>query len=254
MPRNPVRLLVASAVATAMLLAPGLPAQAGEGPPPGSLTSLPTFDRFEPEFTFGPEGDEPPCDAPVATIYFGDGEGEGGSGDPSGLDPDDVIEFDSPLSGTFRPGDAPAGFYELEIFCEDGEFTETYFAFFAFARLTIDKVVEGTPPAGATFTVEAVCDSDDFESEEEGTFTEERTFASTGGSAAVVLYAGSECTVTETNDGGATSSSITDATTDFGPAPMDLTTTVTNVFAAAPPAPTPPGAAQPVVTQPTFTG
>ncbi|MGK2949082.1 MAG: DUF5979 domain-containing protein [Acidimicrobiales bacterium] len=244
--RTTARLLAASAVATTVLLAPGLPAQAGAGV---SLDSEPTGNRLVPEFTFGPAGEEPVCDSPVVTIYFDEGAA-------SELDPDDVIEFDSPLSGTFAPGAAPAGFYELEIICEDGEFTETFFASFAFARLTIDKVVEGTAPAGTTFTVEALCDDSEGEGDEGGAFTEERTFEASGGSAAVVLYSGAVCTVTETDDGGATSSTITDGTSDFLPAPVDLTSTVTNVFAASTPTPTPtpPGAAQPVVAAPSFTG
>jgi hypothetical protein len=247
MSRTPARLLAAAAVATAMLLAPGLPAQAGFDP--RFLISEGTGNRVEPEFTFGPEGEEPTCFDPVATIFFGGGEG--GGDDPSTLDPDDVIEFGSPLSGTFRPGAAaPAGFYELEIFCE-GAVPESYSIEFAFARLTIDKVVKGTPPAGTTFTVEAVCDPGVEEAEP---LTEERTFASAGGSATVILYDGAVCTVTETDDGGATSSTITDGTTNFLAEPLDLTTTVTNVFAAVTPAPTPPGAAQPVVAPPAFTG
>ena len=172
------------------------------------------------------------------------------------LDAEAVLAFDTPLSGTFAPGDAPAGFYDLSIECQNGEFPQTFNGSFAFARLTVEKVVDGTAPAGTTFAIEADCFS---ESGDPYDFTEDLEFPAEGGSQAVILYGGAVCTTSETDDGGADSSTVDTPETDFGPAPVDLTSTVTNVFEAGPPPPTPtpepePPAAMPVAVAPTFTG
>jgi hypothetical protein len=248
---TPTKLLGAFAVAAATVLLPLDGADAGViGPPSDTLLSEPTFDREAPGFTFEPDGAEPTCDSPVVTVQGPDGA----------LDPADVVDFDTPLSGTFLPGDAPAGFYDLSILCEDGEFTQTYSASFAYGRLTVTKVVEGDAPPSASFTIQVDCDGGDPEDSE--TFVEERQFGAEGGEAAVIIYEGTVCTTTETDDGGADSATVEGGTADFREAPVDLDATVTNVFDASAPAPTPtptptpaptPGA-QPVVAQPTFTG
>lgn len=249
---SPIKLLAAAGLAAATLLLPVAPVGAGiiEA---GELVTEPTGDRDAPSFTFEFDGPEPTCDNPDVSITA-DGDDAPGVGTP--LDAETVLDFDTPLSGTFAPGaDEPAGYFTLEIVCEDGQLVETYVGTFAFARLTVAKVVEGTAPADASFTVEVDCDSGEGDFE---TFTDTIEFGATGGEAAVVLYGGTVCTTTETADGGATSSSVEGGVADFTPNPIDLTATVTNVFVAPDPTPTPtpaptPGA-QPVVAQPTFTG
>lgn len=235
-----LRALVVAAVLAGTI---GAASPAGAGVPGGNqLISEPTFNRDEPEFTFAPEGD-PSCTGETVSLTGPDGE----------LDPEGLVTFATPLSGTFAPGDAPAGYYTLTIECQNGEFPETWVAEFAFARLTIEKVVEGEAPAGTTFTIEADCFADGQEGYD---FTEVREFPAAGGTQDVILYGGALCTTTETDDGGATSSEVTDPETDFVPAPVDLTTTVTNTFEAEEPEPTPepPPAALPVALAPTFTG
>jgi hypothetical protein len=235
-----LRLLAAMSLLAALLVATlATPASAGDG---NELFSEPTGNRAEPEFTFEPEG-EPSCTGSSVTIEGDEGE----------LDAEDVLTFDTPLSGTFHPGDAPAGFYELTIFCPNGEFPETWVATFAFARLTVNKVVEGTAPAGTTFEIEVDCVAGldgiaagiDF-----GSFVEDLEYGAFGGVQDVILYSGAVCTTTETDDGGADSSSVEGAEADFEESPIDLTATVTNVFAAETVAA--PAEAAPVA--PTFTG
>lgn len=110
-------------------------------------------------------------------------------------------------------------------------------------------------PDSAAFEIEVDCVGDP-EDELDETFTELLTFDVEGGSQEVYIFNATACTVTETDDGGATSSSVSGGEPVFGE-PIDLTSTVTNVFSTSTPAPTPPtppSGAQPVVAPPAFTG
>jgi hypothetical protein len=142
--------------------------------------------------------------------------------------------------------------------------------------LTVDKVVEGTVPAGTTFTVQVDCQSDltpgpaavptvTFDDQGNPTTTNHFT-----------VPAGQVCTVTETATGGATTTSyaceITRGSTDqIGPPFLGnctgdnevtftdvigdaATITVTNTFPTPTPPPVQPPVTQAVVVTPTFTG
>jgi hypothetical protein len=145
--------------------------------------------------------------------------------------------------------------------------------------LTVDKVVKGDDASDTTFTVKVVCGED----------THTLMFSADGdpdpsGSNVVGVPAGTTCTVTETADGGASSTSfacdvtksdedLSDCTDDnvvhFGDTNTDTATiTVTNTFeppttttttTTSPPTTTttttqPPAATAVVTVQPTFTG
>jgi hypothetical protein len=238
--------MTAIAMAAAVLALPANPVGAGVIEPGDDLRIEPTGDRTVPSFDFSVPGD-PGCDGRSVTL----------EGDDGIVDPEERVTFIDDLTGTLDLSGLPAGYYELTIDCQNGEFPVSYAEQAAFARLTVTKVVEGTAPADAAFTIEVDCSA---EGEGEGpggaTFVEDLVFGPTGGEQGVILYAGALCTTTETDDAGATSSSVEGGEADFFSDPIDLAATVTNVFAAAPPAPpapTPPGA-QPVVAQPDFTG
>ena len=236
-----IRALVAAALLAGTLATTSAPA--GAGGLGNTLVTEPTFNRAEPEFTFAPEG-EPSCTGQSVTLTGPDGD----------LDPEGLVTFDTPLSGTFAPGaDAPTGFYQLTIDCQNGEFPETWDAGFAFARLTVDKVVDGTAPAGTTFVIEADCSGDYDDS-----FTQELEFPAAGGSQPVIVYGPTVCTTSETDDGGADSVAVEGGEADFIESPDDLTTTVTNTFEAPQPEPEPEPeptpAVQPVQAEPNFTG
>lgn len=237
---SPLRIAAAAALVGGALATSISPA--GAGISTGLLTA-PTFNRDAPEFTFEADGAEPTCDSPAVTVTGVDGE----------LDAEAVLAFDTPLSGTFTPGDAPAGYYELSIECQNGEFPETFTGGFAFARLTVEKVLEGEAPADATFVILSDCQGED----SDDSFAQELEFPAAGGVQDVIVYGPTTCTTSETDDGGADSSAVENPETDFVPEPVDLATTVTNVFEASPPTPTPtpePPAALPVAVAPTFTG
>ena len=155
------------------------------------------------------------------------------------------------------------------------------------ATLVITKVVEGPAPAGTEFTVEVDCPAlphDDQASDEadpEGPFPNPRTvtFTADGGTQSVDLFPteAPECTVTETDTGGADSVTYAagDVTADCTVTAGDDSATVsilldgvletsceviiTNTFAEPEPPPVePPPAAQPAAVtaglQPAFTG
>ena len=152
------------------------------------------------------------------------------------------------------------------------------------ATLDVTKVVEGEVPPGTTFTVEVVCpfidggpptDSTAVDAEEwggvpegsGGDITETLTFGEDGGTQSVedIGFQNRECTITETDDGGAESVTttaspdnseacdVTEGTNSgaisFG-GPTTCEVLVTNTFPE--PEPAPPAAA--VTVGPTFTG
>jgi hypothetical protein len=110
------------------------------------------------------------------------------------------------------------------------------------ATLTVTKVVQGTAPSDAEFVIEVDC-------VEAG--TTELTFESTGGSEQLTFTSEDECTVTETQTGGAFDVTPPQTVTIGDPIPYDVT--VTNVFDTPPSSDTTSSAANEAVC-PTFTG
>lgn len=198
--------------------------------------------------------------------------------------PDATVELTDPNSGTVTlPVGTPGGTYTISVTCDPGKGDVTATGTVTFATVDVDKVVEGTAPAGATFPVTVTCEggrptatADAFSTEGLGFLLDTSfSFGAGGGTKYLVAYGPQSCTVSETDDGGASSSTIdlTDCVTGGGGdaaagteaagpsgdfdiiSPTDCTQTITNTFAAAPPAAPP--AAQPAdVTQqqPAFTG
>ncbi|MGZ4693704.1 MAG: hypothetical protein ACXWA3_08750 [Acidimicrobiales bacterium] len=78
------------------------------------------------------------------------------------------------------------------------------------AVLTVTKSVVGTAPTDAQFTLHITCNSNsntDSEPETQAVdYDEDMTFGSTGGSKDFVFFGPSQCEVTETDSGGADSS------------------------------------------------
>ena len=130
------------------------------------------------------------------------------------------------------------------------------------ATLTVTKAVVGTPPTGTTFTLHILCTIPDqttivpvsgFGSAAVTTvYDEDIPFGAAGGSKDFVFLDPAQCTVTETNNGGATSST--------GPVNVDIlaptlySATITNTFVAAPTTTAPAAAAAAVQATPAFTG
>jgi len=138
--------------------------------------------------------------------------------------------------------------------------------------LVVTKVVEGPVPEGTEFVITVDCPVTDRSAEvdPEGLgVSEELTFGEEGGSEEVsVPFFADECTVTETEDGGAASTTYAgedvpggcdvtanedNAVVDFIE-PVECEVTVTNTFEEEPPPPPEPEPAAQVVTAPTFTG
>ena len=109
------------------------------------------------------------------------------------------------------------------------------------ATLTITKVVQGTAPADAEFTIVADC---------EASGEHELTFGAEGGEQEIVFSSADVCDITEPGDGGASS------TTGLGEigifSPTDYARSVINTF--DPESATTVDTAAEVATRPTFTG
>ena len=126
------------------------------------------------------------------------------------------------------------------------------------ATLTVTKAVVGTPPAGTSFTLHILCGS--IESAPSGAlgstataYDEDIPFGAAGGSKDYVFTGPSSCTITETDAGGATSS--TGPVTVAILAPTDYSATITNTFVAPVTTTTAPAAAAAAVqAAPAFTG
>jgi hypothetical protein len=103
--------------------------------------------------------------------------------------------------------------------------------------LTVVKDVEGTPPADAEFVIEVTCvliDSDGPGLEPVGIvpdYGDTFTFGPDGGEESLPIPGPSECTITETDDGGADDVLGGEQTVTFTD-PESQTVTVTNVFNA----------------------
>jgi hypothetical protein len=248
--------IVVGAVITLLLGAVSLAQPAGAGNGGGGFLDVqPLYILAQPTFSFDLEGDGCTEEATVTVV------------DVAGA----VISFDDDDSGTITlPVGSPGGFYEVTLECAGAGAPITASSSLAFGNVIVVKVVEGAAPADASFPIEVSCSEGDLVPMADGDPNIDATlvFGATGGTQYLVHYTGQDCTVSELDDGGAISSSIT--TEDcgdelqvgaVGPSgefgifdAVDCTQTVTNVFPAAvdPVDETP--APAPVVAQPTFTG
>lgn len=101
--------------------------------------------------------------------------------------------------------------------------------------LTVVKEVEGTPPADAEFVIEVICvriDLDDAGLEPLGVVLDYGgtfTFGPDGGEESLEILGRSECTITETDDGGADEVIGGEQTVVFED-PLSQEVIVTNVF------------------------
>jgi hypothetical protein len=179
-------------------------------------------------------------DIAVSTLSFDNGAA------PEELDTTVEVHEDDDTSGTIVLPDLEGGEYELlfdvvtcVIMINGGgtPFTEGDEASIAFARLLIDKDVEGDVPDGTTFTVEVTCATGseaaaaNASPQNEDTVYE-REFDADGGTEAVYFYDPAHCTIAETEDGGAMSTSIDPDEVEIIE-PADFSTTVTNTFPEA---------------------
>ena len=218
---------------------------AGAGAASIEVFATPSFDRDVASFDLEFEvvgGTE--CDSPITGAAFAEGtEDEVAATFTLGQGTGSVVFGD----------DVPGGYYDVVLSCFVGEeVTISGSAGAAYARGLVDKVVTGTAPAGTEFVIVVDCEGED---EREGAgltpdvvvaeaFDLTFTYGATGGREGFVVYEGQGCTVTETEDGGALSSTVSG---DFEfPEPENVIVTVTNAFAGP--------AAQPVVVAPQFTG
>ena len=163
-----------------------------------------------------------------------------------------LIEVDLDAGTVAFPSDAPGGSYLVTAECitGSGEFEQRFTdeAEAEFARGIVDKDVEGDAPDDAVFLIEADCTPPEPTEEDPG-FIVELEFDAAGGSGWFYSYSAHTCVVTETDDGGAAASEVSndlDLTS-----PQDSSATVTNTFTGA--TPTPP-AAEPAAVTPDFTG
>lgn len=151
------------------------------------------------------------------------------------------------------PDDTVAGILDVVATCNIGQQLFTGAGEEAWGNLAVTKVVEGTPPAGATFTVHADCEGlmlgavstsygEIGASEVPNDFTVDLDYPETGGVGHVYTDHSTHCALTEPNNGGATSVVIDpELVTDLED-PGSTAATVTNTFVA------------PIVVEPTFTG
>jgi hypothetical protein len=244
------RAALASSVAVATLLLPIGTADAGQQEL--LVDAQPSLDREVASFDLDYEDPQELCLAAPSGEAFAEGT-------------DTAVDatFDFTMGGgsglvTFG-ATVPAGYYDIVLTCDVGEGDISGTTSVAFARGHVVKAVEGEVPSDAEFVIDVSCTGEDDEGEPTAAapFSLSFTYPSTGGEETFVVYSQQDCTVTETEDGGAEETTV-EGTFGF-PEPVDETVTVTNVFAAAvtpptPPAPTAPPAAQPVVAAPAYTG
>jgi hypothetical protein len=159
-------------------------------------------------------------------------------------------------TGTIVVGvDVPGGFYELVLSCTTDSGPAQGVGGFAFARGFVVKEVEGPVPAGTEFAIDVDCEGEDEGDMLEGVdvaavFGLTFVYPEAGGEDFFVVYDAQACEVTETEDGGAESTTV-EGTFTF-PEAADESVVVTNTFVAA--GVVEPPAAQPVAAAPDFTG
>lgn len=245
---TPRRALIVVPIVVALAAAlPVVSAQAGIASI--DVSSTPSLDREVASFDLEFE-----INGPASCI-------DGPTGEAFGEGTEDVVAATVTLGegdGTVAFADSvPGGYYDVTISCDVGEGTIIRGSTsVAFARGYVAKAVEGDVPADAEFVIDVSCEGEGEETDVTAAapFSLTFTYPSTGGQEGMVVYSGQDCTVTETEDGGAVETTV-EGTLSF-PEPADETVTVTNVFAAAvtPPTPPAPPAVQPVVATPGYTG
>jgi hypothetical protein len=135
------------------------------------------------------------------------------------------------IVGTVATSVAPAGAGETTIPQET-------------ATLTVNKVVQGDAPSDAEFVILVSC---------EGIGDRELTFGSEGGSDEVIFFSPDQCTITETETGGAVD--VTPPIEIFIEDPILYEETITNVFDTADTSASTTASTQAAAaTRPTFTG
>ncbi len=153
------------------------------------------------------------------------------------------------------PDDTVAGELTVVARCMADQTPEVVEGSDSWGNLAVTKVVEGTPPPGATFTVNADCEGlmlgavstsygDVGTSAVPNSFVVDLEYTATGGVGHVYTDHSTHCALTEPNNGGATSVVIDPELVTALEEPGSTTATVTNSFAAA----------APIVVEPTFTG
>ena len=249
--------VLAAAVLASVVLTPAT-AGAGDG---WDVVVVPdTSVRSQPAFTFMVSGSFPECDSVDHEVF----ENGGGFVDPS-LYTLDVDPGGESGSGTLS-NDLPDTSYGLRVTCVAQQEPEFETDFLVYNRLTVQKVVDGTPPDGTTFTANVSCPPEaPFEA---AGVDHDVDLDAAGGSQLVVLYErGMTCTVSEPDDGGAAEVTIDPAVNQFGiEGPYELTSVITNTFdeqtttttstttTTEPEGTEESGAAEAGVAQPTFTG
>jgi len=237
-------LLAAVAAVPVLALLPVAPSSAGVV---GGIQVLvtPTTERDLATFTFVFEVTGAPCIGNVEATVLEDG----------------VTEIDATVdvgegTGTIVVGaDVPGGFYDLVLSCETDGGPAQGTDDFAFARGFVVKEVEGTVPSGTEFAIDVDCEGEDDLDILEGVdaaavFGLTFVYPAAGGEDFFVVYNSQACEVTESQDGGADSTTV-EGTFTF-PDAVDETVVVTNTFVAA--EVVEPPAAQPVAAAPDFTG
>lgn len=243
-PRRPTRRILSGLAAAALLAAwvvlPTTGAQAGLGPDFDVSVSVdPDLSDEALEFQYsydvtGSDADQVECETDIAIFTEGD--------PPEELNTTVVVDEVDDTSGAFSLPDLEGGEYELwvrvavcAIFDEGVQVAETSHGDAVdaiFARLLIDKELEGDVPDDASFTVEVACSQDEGGEGAPVPEAVDRVFDADGGTEVVYFYDEAACTITETEDGGAESTSIEPDEVEIDEA-EDLSSTVTNTFPVA---------------------
>ena len=145
------------------------------------------------------------------------------------------------------PSDTMAGVLRVTAICDYKDESNEAIGETLWAGLGITKVVDGSAPADAAFTVRVDCSDPeeppdglatrgagwaDVAAQEVGdTFVVDLPFTAAGGTKYVYMDSGGLCLVTEPVTGGATTVTVSNDI-DTRPAPGSFTSTVTNAFAA----------------------
>ena len=158
---------------------------------------------------------------------------------------------DPTLATMVLPSDTPPGDLVVVATCTNPSGPITLTGFVQWSAVTVTKVIEGTPPPGATFTVHADCVdtiivtdagfADSGAAELPDNFTADLSYGEEGGLAYLYSDHAADCTLTEPQNGGATTVTFDPEVVEIT-APEPFEATVTNTFVA------------PIVVEPTFTG
>ena len=151
-------------------------------------------------------------------------------------------DTDSDVFTFVLPPGTPAGVLSVDITCDNGDGNSRESGVREWASLAVTKTVVGPAPSSATFTVHVACEStlpDASATDLPDDFAADLHYTAVGGIHYVYGDHAIKCTLSETNTGGATSTTIVpEVVREDSGGPYSAT--VTNTFAAA--------------IQPTFTG